>query len=63
MTLEQLKQQAQQLMIQRSSLKDQLENIEKLLGQMGFAIQIMEANAKADAKPAEGLGDIDVEVS
>ena len=50
-------------MIQRSSLKDQLENIEKLLGQMGFAIQIMEANAKADAKPAEGLGDIDVEVS
>ena len=50
MKLEELKQQQIQIVMQRSAAKDQVEQSERLLQQVGFAIQVLEANAKASAE-------------
>ncbi len=55
MTLEELKQAQTQLVMQRSAGKDQIEALERQLGQVTFAIQTIEQQAKAaeDAAAAE----------
>lgn len=50
MSLEELKQQASQLIVQRSQAKDQVEQLERAIGQIGHTIQVLEAQAKADAE-------------
>lgn len=44
MTLEQLRQEQTNLVLRRAALKDQVEGIEKALGQIGMSIQVLEAN-------------------
>lgn len=48
MSLEELKQQQLQLVLQRSQLKDQLETTDRLLGQVNFAVQMLESQAETD---------------
>ena len=50
MSLEELKEQRTQLVLQRAQGKDMVENSEKGLAQIGFAIQVLEAQAKAQAE-------------
>ena len=52
MTLEQLKSEQQTLVLQRAHAKDQVEQAEKGLGAIGFAIQVLEAQAKAEEPEA-----------
>ena len=47
MTLEQLQAQRQSLLIQRSQAKDIVEQSERALGEINFAINALEADAKA----------------
>lgn len=62
MTLAQLKEQANQIILQRSQLKDQLEQMDKLMAQVGFAMQVLEAQEKAAAAPAQEPVEVNVEV-
>lgn len=50
MTLETLKAQQTNLVLQRSQAKDVVEQSERALGQIGHTIQVLEAQAKADAE-------------
>lgn len=63
MQLEQLKKEAERLIVQRAGLKDQLEQVEKVLGNLSFTIQVMEANKPEPAPEAGDLGEMEVEVS
>lgn len=51
MTLDQLKADQQNLVLQRAMLKDQIEGLEKALGQVSFTIQVLEAQAKEESNP------------
>jgi hypothetical protein len=51
MTLEQLKESQSKLVLQRAQAKDMVENTEKALSQIGFAIQVLEAQT-AEPAPA-----------
>lgn len=48
MSLDKLKEQRNQLLLNRSALKDQLEGTEKALGQINFTIQVLEEQAKEE---------------
>lgn len=50
MSLDQLKQQLTTLALQRATLKDQLEQIERGMQQVSFGVQLLEAQAKAAAE-------------
>lgn len=47
MTQQELEQKRLQLVLQRSSLKDQIEQIEDGLRQIGFALSVLKANEPA----------------
>jgi len=53
MTLEELKTAQTQMVMQRSALKDQVDAVERQLGQVTFAIQTIEQQAKAEAEANE----------
>lgn len=65
MTLEQLNEQAQKIILQRSGLKDQLEQMDKALANISFAIQVLEANKpkQASGPVAVDSGDVELEVN
>lgn len=46
MSLMELKEQQTNLLLQRSSAKDAVEQLEKVLAQVGFAIKVLEEAAK-----------------
>lgn len=48
--LDELKKQRDAIVMQRAAAKDQVEQAERALGQIGFAIQALEAEAKARAE-------------
>lgn len=56
MSLEELKAQQQTLVLQRAAAKDQVEQTERALQQIGFALQVLEAQAK-DKSPEEPTED------
>lgn len=56
MSLSEIKQQLQNLALQRATLKDQLEQIERGMQQLHFGVQVLEAQAKA-ASEAESIVD------
>lgn len=51
--LEQLKQQQTNLILQRSQAKDIVDQSERALAAIGHTIQILEAQAKAEAEASE----------
>lgn len=53
MTLEELKARQTQLVLQRAAAKDQVELAERSLQQLGFGIQLLEAQQKATPEPTE----------
>lgn len=46
MTLEELKQQRLELIVQRAQGKDIVDNAERQLGQVNYAIQVLESETK-----------------
>lgn len=47
MSIEELKAQQTNLVLQRSQAKDVIEQVERALGQIGHTIQVLEAQAEA----------------
>lgn len=50
MNIEELKARQMQLVLQRAGAKDQVEQAERGLQQIAFALQVLEANSKAPAE-------------
>lgn len=53
MTLEKLRAQQTQLLLQRSQARDAMENCDRVLQQIGFAIKVLEENQKDQPEPTE----------
>lgn len=53
MTLDTLKAQQTNLVLQRAQAKDIVEQTERALGQIGHSIQVLEAQAEAAKAPQE----------
>jgi len=56
--IKELQSKQQELVNQRSGMKDQIEQIEKSLGQIGFALQTQEAIMKVQEEEDKAAADI-----